>query len=408
MLYGGLSRYGRRMLSSFSFMSPQNLICEPGSSAKVGPIVKSMGCKNLAVLTDSGITTLGLLDASLDSCKKAGVEVSVWDETVPDPPAEKVLDAVAAVKDSNADAIMGFGGGSSMDIAKLVALLGHPNCTQSLEDLYGLDKCIGPRLPMVLVPTTAGTGSEVTHLSIITTGEKTKMGVGSQWLLSDYAILDADLTLGLPPFVTAATGIDAMVHAIEAYTSKFKKNDYSDMLARQALLLLSSNIRKVCFKEGMRNREARAKMLLGSCYAGMAFTNAPVAAVHALAYPLGTHFHLSHGHSNSLVLPSVLEFNLPNAEKEYAQLASFVLTREESEGLNESEMASAFVEYYRDLNKDLLPGRNSLSECGVGREDIAVLAKEAMKQTRLLPNNPREVRLEDAEHIYTKAYANIM
>jgi len=306
------------MFSSFSFMSPQNLICEPGSSAKVGPIVKSMGCKNLAVLTDSGITKLGLLDASIESCKKEGIAVSVWDETVPDPPAEKVLDAVTAVKDTHADSVMGFGGGSSMDIAKLVALLAHPNCTQSLEDLYGLDNCNGPRLPMVLVPTTAGTGSEVTHLSIITTGEKTKMGVGSRWLLSDYAILDADLTLGLPPFVTAATGIDAMVHAIEAYTSRFKKNDYSDMLARQALMLLSSNIREVCSKEGMPNREARGKMLLGSCYAGMAFTNAPVAAVHALAYPLGTHFHLSHGHSNSLVLPPVLEFNLLKAQEEYA------------------------------------------------------------------------------------------
>ena len=165
-----------------------------------------------------------------------------------------------------------------------------------------------PKKPLIQVPTTAGTGSEVTPISIVTTGATTKMGVVSPLLLPDLALLDAELTLGLPPAVTAATGIDAMVHAIEAYTSKIKKNPLSDLLAREALRLLAANLDQAVHNG--HNREARQAMLLGACLAGQAFANAPVAAVHALAYPLGSHFHLPHGLCNALMLPPVLAFNM--------------------------------------------------------------------------------------------------
>jgi alcohol dehydrogenase class IV len=189
-----------------------------------------------------------------------------------------------------------------MDVAKLVALLAHG--TEKLDEVYGVGVAKGPRLPLILVPTTAGTGSEVTPISIVTTGEGEKKGVVSPVLLPDIAVLDAELTLGLPAAVTAATGIDAMVHAIEAYTSKRLKNPVSDCLAREALRLLSLNIHEAC-SDGS-NCEARQGMLLGAMLAGLAFANAPVAGVHALAYPVGARFHVPHGLSNSLVLPAVM------------------------------------------------------------------------------------------------------
>ena len=180
-----------------------------------------------------------------------------------------------------------------MDVAKIIAILSHPAQQQKLSDLYGVNNAQAPRLPLILVPTTAGTGSEVTPISIVTTGETTKTGIVAPVLFADVAILDATFTENLPRHISAATGIDAMVHAIEAYTSKIKKNPYADMLAKQALKLLNQNFNLVL--EDGRNLEARQNMLVGSMLAGQAFANAPVGAVHALAYPLGGHFHISHG-----------------------------------------------------------------------------------------------------------------
>ena len=220
-----------------------------------------------------------------------------------------ILAAVAEARAQGIDGVVSIGGGSSLDTAKLIAVLAGSD--QAIGDIYGIGLVKGERLPLVLAPTTAGTGSEVTPISIVTTGASEKKGVVAPQLLPDWAILDAELTVGLPAAVTAATGIDAMVHAIEAFTSKHKKNVVSDCLAREALRLLGGNIRKACVTP--QDRDARSDMLLGSMLAGMAFANAPVAAVHALAYPLGGHFHVPHGLSNALVLPYVLEFNMPEA-----------------------------------------------------------------------------------------------
>jgi alcohol dehydrogenase class IV len=223
--------------------------------------------------------------------------------------------------------------------------------------------------------------------------------VVSPRLIPDWAVLDPELTLGLPSHVTAATGIDAMVHAIEAYTSKVKKNPMSDQLARQALALLSANVRRVC-KNG-RDLEARSQMLLGSMLAGMAFANAPVAAVHALAYPIGAIFHVPHGLSNALVLPHVLEFNLPAAEELYAELAEIV-----KPGLRVTsprDRARAFIDEMISIGRDCdVPP--SLTSVGIGQDDLKKLAEDAMKQTRLLVNNPRELTFDDAYAIYSAAY----
>src|SRR5690606_32426162 len=296
--------------------------------------------------------------------------------------------------------VVGFGGGSSMDVAKLVALLAHPNGQQSLKDIYGVGNARGQRLPLIQVPTTAGTGSEVTPIAIVTTGETTKMGVVSPLLLPDLALLDADLTLGLPPAVTAATGIDAMVHAIEAYTSKLKKNPLSDLLAREALRLLAANLDQAVHHG--HNREARQAMLLGACLAGQAFANAPVAAVHALAYPLGGHYHIPHGLSNALVLPHVLRFNAPAARPLYAELAPLLLGERLRAG-NAEQLCAQFIDELAALNERCgLPSR--LRDAGLPEAMLRTLAGDAMLQQRLLVNQPREVNEADALAICQAAY----
>ena len=314
----------RLSTSSWTFATTSKLVCEPGGTSRLGEILQSLGGSRVMLVTDGGVYGAGLCDAAIDSLDAAGLFTVLHGETVADPPESLVLEAAALAREEKVDAVVGLGGGSSMDVAKLVALLAHPDCAQPLAEMYGVGMAKGKRLPLVQVPTTAGTGSEVTPISILTTGAAEKKGVVAEVLLPDVAVLDGDLTLSLPPHVTAATGIDAMVHAIEAYTSRVRKNPLSDALAREALRLLAGNIHHVCDpaktgdkgkgerkarRERAEVREARSSMLLGSALAGMAFANAPVAAVHALAYPLGAHFHVPHGLSNSLMLPHVLDFN---------------------------------------------------------------------------------------------------
>jgi len=351
-------------------------------------------------VTDPGITRFGLLDEVLPGFGTEGLSVAVYDQVLADPPESIVLAAVEQARSVKAELVIGFGGGSSMDVAKLVALLAHPQCSQSLQDIYGVGNAQGQRLPLIQVPTTAGTGSEVTQIAIITTGETTKTGVVSPLLLPDLALLDADLTLGLPPAVTAATGIDAMVHAIEAYTSALKKNPLSDLLAREALRLLSANLHEAVHNGS--NRQARQAMLLGACLAGQAFANAPVAAVHALAYPLGGNFHIPHGLSNALVLPHVLRFNVSAATTHYSELAPVVL----GDRLRRSDpttFADQLIEELGGLSGRMgLPTR--LRDAGVPQDMLPQLAREAMLQQRLLVNNPRELNENDALAIYRAAY----
>ena len=298
------------MTTSFSFQTTRSVLCEVGATAKIGEIMAGRGCRKVAFVTDAMILKLGLADAALEGLarrRRRGLDLLRRRRRPArgDDPRRRRGGPAQGV-----DGVVSIGGGSSLDTAKLIAVLAGSE--QAIADIYGIGLVKGERLPLVLAPTTAGTGSEVTPISIVTTGASEKKGVVAPQLLPDWAILDAELTVGLPAAVTAATGIDAMVHAIEAYTSKHKKNVVSDCLAREALRLLGANIRKACVTP--QDRDARSDMLLGSMLAGMAFANAPVAAVHALAYPLGGHFHVPHGLSNALVLPYVLEFNMPEAE----------------------------------------------------------------------------------------------
>jgi alcohol dehydrogenase class IV len=387
-------------MTTLSFETTRRVYCEPGASARLGGLMAELGASRVVLVTDPGVMKLGLPQAGLDSLKAANIAVTVYDRTEADPPEKLVHEAVQVAKDFRADGVIGFGGGSSMDIAKLVAFL--PVAAQPLSEIYGVGNAKGKRLPLIQVPTTAGTGSEVTGIAIITTGESEKKGVVSPLLLPDIALLDADLTLGLPRHVTAATGVDAMVHAIEAYTSKHKKNAMSDALAREALRLLAKNIRTVCTPDGMKDRNARSEMLLGAMLAGMAFANSPVAAVHALAYPVGGHFHVPHGLSNALMLPHVLRFNLevPLAASQYAELAPILLS-----GKNFSTPSAGAGALLAELEAiiDDVKLEKQLRQVGISHNHLPLLAKDAMNQQRLLVNNPREVNYDDALKIYEQA-----
>jgi alcohol dehydrogenase class IV len=384
-------------MNPFSFNTVPRLVSEIGGAAKLGQLVREnfSGTRHALLVTDPGFLKTGQVDLAAASLKAHDIQVSLFSDVVADPPEAVVLQAVASARSAGIDMVIGLGGGSSMDVAKLLAVL--LGSEQELKTMYGIGNVKGSRLPLIQIPTTAGTGSEVTPISIVTTGATTKMGVVSPQLYADLAILDAALTVGLPPKVTAATGIDAMVHAIEAYTTRLKKNPLSDMLARQALTLLSQNLLPAC--EDGKNLEARQAMLLGAMLAGQSFANAPCAAVHALAYPIGGIFHVPHGLSNALVLPHVLRFNAPEAAGMYAELAEIV-----SPGANGSAEArcQALIATMEEMaNKVGIETR--LREVGIAAADLDRLADDAMLQTRLLTNNPRSVTRDDARAIYAAA-----
>jgi alcohol dehydrogenase class IV len=381
----------------FAFSTVPHLVSEPGSAKQLGKHISTRFPKvrRALIVTDSGFLRTGLIDAPKLDLEEHGIDVEIYAEVVADPPEAVVLGAVAFARKHATDIVIGFGGGSSMDVAKLIAVLAGSD--QPLGQIYGIGNVKGDRLPLVQLPTTAGTGSEVTNIAIVTTGETTKMGVVAPQLYADLAILDAELTLGLPPMVTAATGIDAMVHAIEAFTSKHKKNPMSDLLARQALALLSSNLITACEHGG--NLGARQAMLLGAYFAGQAFSNAPVAAVHALAYPIGGIFHVPHGLSNALVLPHVLRFNLPEAAPQYAELAGIIAPH--VEGSIEAKAEALIVAMQQIAT--ITGIETTLQQVGIRESDLDRLADDAMLQTRLLGNNPREVKRADARAIYAAA-----
>jgi alcohol dehydrogenase len=384
-------------MTAFAFSTVAHILSEPGVTRRLGELIAERfpGTRRPFIVTDAGFLRTGLLDLPRLNLEQTGMSAAVCSNVIADPPEAVVLDAVEAARRFEADLVIGFGGGSSMDVAKLVAVLAGSR--QAIGDIYGIGKVSGKRLPLVQVPTTAGTGSEVTNIAIVTTGATTKTGVVAPQLYADLAILDAALTLGLPPMVTAATGIDAMVHAIEAYTSRHKKNPLSDALAREALSLLSRSLLRAC--EQGNQLEARQAMLLGACLAGQAFSNAPVAAVHALAYPIGGIFHVPHGLSNSLVLPHVLRFNLPDAGALYAELAGVVVPH--ASGSADARAEALIVAMQQTAKMTGI--ETTLRQVGIREDDLDRLADDAMLQTRLLGNNPRDVTREDAREIYAAA-----
>ncbi len=378
----------------FVFHPGPRLISGDGSASQLAELLPAGPC---LFVTDQDVVRLGLTDSCRAALEEGGREIILCDAVEADPSKETLLAAVELGRRHGVSHVVGFGGGSPMDVAKLAAyLLGSGD---DLDSIWGVGLAKGQKLPLALVPTTAGTGSEATPISVITCEGGVKLAVNAWPLIADWAALDASLTLGLPAHVTAATGIDAIVHCVEAYTSARLKNPLSDALAREALRLLTGNLQKAI--DEPRNIEARSAMLLGAHLAGQAFANAPVAGVHALAYPLGGIHHLPHGLSNALMLRVVLQHNSEAARELYAELAPILAPECEGQG-SQARCATLIDRLDQLVQASGLEPR--LRDHGIAEADIPMLAKEAMKQTRLLVNNPCPIEENDARRLYEAAW----
>jgi alcohol dehydrogenase class IV len=368
----------------------------PGAIGQIGKEVLALKGKKVLFVTDKGVIDVGLLEAAQKAMEDENVLYSVFDGVEPDPRFEIVSECLDLIKKENVDLIIGFGGGSPIDIAKAAAVMATNE--GPISEYFGIDLIPKPGLPTLMVPTTAGTGSEVTPISILSDeGEKLKKGIVSPYLFPSVAILDPTLTLGLPPEITAATGMDALIHAIEAYTS-VNATDMTDMLAYQAMTLLYHNMR-TSYANGS-NLPARSAMMEGSLLAGMAFANAGVTAVHAFAYPIGAEFHIPHGVANTLMLPHVMRFNVLGNVTKFARMVDAFCIR--TEGMDDILKADAAVAAIERLAEDIKVPKQ-LSQFGIKEKDIPMLAEGVMKVTRLLANNPRVITLEDAKTIYKAA-----
>ncbi|MFH0822147.1 MAG: iron-containing alcohol dehydrogenase [Pseudomonadota bacterium] len=377
------------------FQTTPRIVVGPGSAGRISDEVKRLGGGKVVIVTDPGIVKSGICAGVEEQASEAGLVVSRFDNVEPDPSYETASKAAAAIREAGADFIVGIGGGSSLDIAKVASVL--VTNEDPVTSYFGIDMLPRRGLPLILVPTTAGTGSEVTPIAILSDHqEKLKKGIVSPYLFPSVAVLDPLLTVGLPPAVTAATGVDALIHAVEAYTSK-NATSMTDLIALEAVGMIFQNIR-TAFADGS-NVPARSTMLEGSLLAGMAFANAGVTAVHAFAYPIGAEFHIPHGVANSIMLAPVMEFNILGNLPKFARLAEAL--GENTCGLTERQAALSAVEALRILAADLRIPR-SLAEFGVKDSDVPGLASGVMKVTRLLANNPREMTVADAEEIYRR------
>ncbi|MFO7644545.1 MAG: iron-containing alcohol dehydrogenase [Desulfosarcina sp.] len=381
------------MPTTHMFQTTPRIIMGAGCLPQIIGEVKRLESGKVFIVTDPGLVEAGVAGRLERILGDGGIAFELFDQVTSDPNLDVAHAAAEALRASGAPVVIGLGGGSAIDIAKIAALMVDNNGT--LNDYFGIDLIPKPGRRTLIVPTTAGTGSEVTPIVILSDEvERLKKGVVSPYLFPAVALLDPELTLGLPPAVTAATGMDALIHAVEAFTSK---NAYpmTDMLAREAMVLISDNIR-TAFANG-QDLDARSRMLEGSLLAGMAFANAGVTAVHAFAYPIGAEFHIPHGVANSIMLAPVMAFNMLGNLTKFAEMAE--LLGEETTDMSTREMALVAVEALRTLSADLrIP--DHLSQFGVKEADIPMLAQGVMKVTRLLANNPRQMTQEDAERIY--------
>jgi alcohol dehydrogenase class IV len=367
-----------------------------GASDRLGQEAKNLGATRALMVTDKGVIDSGTGKKIQGILEKEGIKVAVFDQVLSDPAVAVLESCLAFARQEKYDLIVGVGGGSPMDIAAITAvMLTNPG---SVYDYLGVNLVKNPGVPTILVPTTAGTGAEVTPNAILTdTKENLKKAVVSPYILPRAAIIDPLLHLSMPASVTSSSGIDALTHAIESYTS-INANVLTDLFAKEAIILVGRSLRTAVACGS--NLEARYDMALGSLYAGISLANAGVTAVHALAYPLGGTFGVAHGVANGLLLPYVMEFNVPGSIARFAQIARFM--GEKVDPLPLLEQAYQAPKVVKALYKDLkIP--QSLTELKVPKEAIPTMAKAAMNVTRLMGNNPRTMTVADVERIYEKA-----
>lgn len=359
-----------------------------GSALQLAQSITTMGSQRLLIVTDKVINELGMLEGVKQVCEDAGVNVEVYDGILPDPTFDIIESGMKAARAHKSDAILAVGGGSSIDAAKMISV-GLTN-NKTLMQLTGMLKVSEPGIPLYVIPTTAGTGSEVTAAAVITDPDSgQKLSVIDAKLVPFSAALDPTLMTGLPAPITAATGVDALTHAIEAYVS-CSATEETDSHARAATRLIFKYL-PIAYKEGS-NIEAREALALASCYAGLAFTKARVGYVHAVAHQLGAKYHVPHGLANALVLPYVLDFYGSNAHKRLAELALDIGIAPS----NQAQQAQAFISQVKELITTLeLPNKSK----DINDADIPEMAKDALKEAHYLYPVPRYMDQDQCEEL---------
>ena len=378
-----------------TFLTPRIVMTGPGCVTQLGAEARKLGATKVLVVTDQGVSSAGMIGAVEAPLKAAGLEVGVYDKSIPEPPMVSVLDAARMCEEGAYDLVVAFGGGSAMDTAKMVAIL--PGSGKTVEDFVGIDIVPKPGLPVIAIPTTAGTGSEVTKVAIFANEKlNVKQGVSSPFLVPSVALVDPMLTISCPARVSAASGLDALIHNIEAFTS-VNATPLTDMYALEGIKLITRSIRTAVYQG--TNVEARYDMALGALFGGIAFGNAGVTAVHALSYPIGGAFHVPHGDANTLMLPWVMEFNMLGCLDKFVEIAEamglFV------DGLTPREAGDEVIVALKQLADDLQVPQY-LSDVNIPESAIEQLADGAIGQTRLLVNNPRTLTRDDIVDIYER------
>jgi len=380
-----------------SFRTANLIISGIGATSELGGIVKKFFSGRALIVTDKGVMAANLLNKIEVNLKDQDIKYSIFDKVEHDPSIESIKECLNFSNQQSCGLIIAVGGGSPIDVAKTVAML--KGCGGNINDYFGLDKVPRRGLPTIAIPTTAGTGSEVTPVAVISVKqEHKKIGIQSPFIIPDVAIVDPLMTLTCPSKVTAATGMDAFTHAIEAYLS-INNSSITDMFALEAIRLISSNIRSAVAKG--ENIKARTLMCQGSLYAGIAFANAGTAAVHAIAMAIGGAYNIPHGVANAMLLPYVMKYNaLSNLEK-MANIADAM--KENVNSLSPREAAMKAIKAVKQLSIDVGVMHN-LREFGAKKEEIPKLAQEAIKVARLLRNNPRDTTVKDLEEIISEVY----
>jgi alcohol dehydrogenase len=385
------------MRKTFSFTGAKKIVFGNGSILTLTSHIKEFHAQNPLLVIDKNLAKTDLLEKIANVLIPGGIKFTVYDKVEPEPPIELADEGAKIAVKNKCDIVIGIGGGSAMDVAKAIAVLATNK--GSAVDYLGLNKVPKPGLPKIMIPTTAGTGSEVTFTAVfVRKNLKKKEGMNSPYLYPELALLDPELTLSLPPVPTAQTGLDALCHAIESYTS-VNSSPVSEMFSLEAIALIAENLR-TCVHDG-KNIVARERMLLGSLYAGIGLANAGVTAVHSLSYPLGGKYGVGHGLANTMMLLAVMDFNLPAALEKFTDVAAAM--GENIEGLPEREAAYLALEAVEALIEDC-GIHATLAQFGIKEKDFPALADVALTVARPLENNPRKITKEDMIAIYAQAF----
>ena len=383
----------------YQFRLPPVIYVGEGASNVVGQEATHLGAEKVLVVTDEKLVQMGHLDPIEKGLRSSGIEFEVYEGVTTEPTVRHVEEGLRLLKESGCNAIVTLGGGSPIDAGKGIAAMA--NNPGAIRDYMGMGKLPAPGVPLIAVPTTAGTGSEVTKFTVITDTEtNVKMLIGSNYVIPEVALVDPLLTLTMPQDVTAATGIDALTHAIEAYVSK-RAQPISDVLALSAIKLIASNLRQSWWDN--ENLQARSHVMLGAHQAGMAFSNASVALVHGMSRPIGAYFHVSHGLSNASLLSAVIAFSLPSAPERYGDIAAAM--GEDIGGRSTMEAARASVDAVTSLCEDIkIP---KLRDLGVEETKLkahgAQMAEDALASGSP-DNNPQKASKEEIIELYWEAF----